>query len=244
MSALASAILTQLDEVARLRGQWRLDADLGRRVLAVKTYQQRRFERTHADLLRNGRHGAAARFFLDDLYGPQDFAERDAQFARVVPALVRMFPHDLVETVLRLATLHALTENLDGEMAARLPALPPDATGYVRAWQATGRREDRQQQIALVLGIGQQLDKATRNRFLRQTLKLMRGPARAAGLSALQTFLERGFDTFAAMGGAQDFLALIERRERALVNRLFEPDAALAIAAGVHDVTDAIGQLP
>jgi hypothetical protein len=244
MSALASAILTQLDEVARLRAQWRHDAEMGRRVLAVKTYQQRRFERTHADLLRDGRHGAAARFFLDDLYGPQDFAERDAQFARVVPALVRMFPNDLVETVLRLATLHALTENLDSEIATRLPDLPPDAEGYVRAWQATGRHEERQQQIALVLSIGQQLDKATRNRFLRQTLKLMRGPARAAGLSTLQAFLERGFDTFAAMGGAQDFLALIELRERALVNRLFEADAAAAIAAGGNGVTDAIGQLP
>lgn len=244
MSALASAILTQLDEVTRLRARWHQDPELGRRVLAVKSYQQRRFARTHADLLRDARHGAAARFFLNDLYGPQDFAERDAQFARVVPVLVRMFPHDLVETVLRLATLHALTENLDSEMATRLPAVPPVAAGYVQAWQATGRREERLQQIDLVLSIGRQLDSATRNRLLRQTLKLMRAPARAAGLSALQTFLERGFDTFAAMQGAQNFLTLIQQRERALVDRLFEPDAAAATATGGAGVTDAIGQLP
>ena len=212
--------------------------------MAVKTYQQRRFERTHADLLQDARHGPAARFFLDDLYGPQDFAERDAQFVRVVPSLVRLFPHDMVETVQQLATLHALTEELDTDLATRLPGLPPAAVGYVQAWQATGRRADRLRQIALVLSIGQQLDRATRNRLLRQTLKLMRTPARAAGLSALQAFLERGFDTFAAMRGAQDFLALIEQRERALVDRLFEPGALADVAVGGAGVADAIGQLP
>ena len=46
---------------------------------------------------------------LDELYGPQDFSDRDAQFARVVPALVRLFPQELVETVAVLARLHALS---------------------------------------------------------------------------------------------------------------------------------------
>lgn len=244
MSALATSILTHLGDVARLRAAWQQDPAWGSRVIAVKTYQQRRFERTHADLLRDARHGPAARFFLDDLYGPQDFAERDAQFARVVPSLVRLFPQDMVETVQQLATLHALTEELDSELAARLPDLPLLAAGYVQAWQATGRRSDRLKQIALVVSIGQQLDRATRNRLLRQSLKLMRTPARAAGLSALQTFLERGFDTFASLRGAQDFLGLIEQRERALVDRLFEPGAVADAAAGSADVADAIGQLP
>ena len=57
-----------------------------------------------------------------------------------------------------------------------------------------------------MLAVGVALDSYTRNPLLRHTLRLMRTPAQAAGLSALQTFLERGFDTFRAMKGADTFL--------------------------------------
>ena len=65
---------------------------------------------------------------------------------------------------------------------------------------------------------------------MRSTLKLMRGPAQAAGLSDLQRFLESGFDAFGAMRGASEFLALVAQRERALAAALFEPGAVQAAA--------------
>ena len=49
----------------------------------------------------------------------------------------------------------------------------------------------------------------------------MRGPARAAGLADLQRSLETGFDTFKAMKGADEFIAFIAERERALAAALF-----------------------
>ena len=72
----------------------------------IKGYQHRRFSQTYADMLAHPRFGDAARFFLDDLYGPGDFSLRDEQFAKVVPALVRLFPRDIVQTVLSLGRLH------------------------------------------------------------------------------------------------------------------------------------------
>jgi hypothetical protein len=244
MASLAEQILSSLEEVQTLRRQRQSDPALLGRVQRVKVYQQRRFARSHADLLADPRHGPAARFFLEDLYGPQDFGERDAQFARIVPALVRLFPAEIVVTVERLARLHAVTEQLDQAMAGQLGDAMPDAPAYVRAWQATGSGHLRQLQVDLVLGVGRELDHYTRNRWLRQTLKLMRGPARAAGLASLQTFLERGFDTFAGMRGAAQFLDLIESREQALIRRLFEPDALQAVARCAPGVADALGQLP
>lgn len=244
MSSLAEQILTSLEAVQALRRQRQGNPALAARVQGLKSYQQRRFARSHSDLLADPRHGPAARFFLEDLYGPQDFGERDAQFARIVPAMVRLFPTEIVVTVERLARLHAVTEQLDQAMAGHLAAASPDAQAYVQAWQATGAAELRQLQVDLVLGVGRELDHYTRNRWLRQTLKLMRGPARAAGLASLQTFLERGFDTFAGMGGASQFLGLIDSRERALIRRLFDPDAAECLAQGRPGVADALGQLP
>ena len=52
--------------------------------------------------------------------------------------------------------------------------------------------------------------------LLRGTLRMMRGPAAAAGLAELQHFLEQGFDTFKSMKGAQHFLGTVRQREEDL----------------------------
>lgn len=221
MNPVGAQILDALRAVQAERAVRLVDPSLGLRVTAVKAWQHQRFAHSHADLLAHPRYGAAARFFLDDLYGPRDFSERDAQFQRVVPALVRLFPPELVGTVRALAELHALSEQLDSGLARHIAHLPLDAASYGLAWRAFGHAPQRAQQIELVLQVGQALDVYTRNPLLRQSLRLMRGPARVAGLADLQRFLETGFDTFAAMHGAQDFMASIAARERAEVQRLF-----------------------
>lgn len=239
-TTLAGRILAHLQQVQAERQARAADPAWAARVLALKSYQRDRFARTHADLLAQPRYADAARFFLDDLYGPQDFAERDAQFARIVPALVRLFPTDIVVTVESLAALHALSESLDSAMGRAVGEPPLAAPAYATAWQRVGRPADRQHQIDLVLALGRQLDHYTRNRLLRHSLRLMRGPARSAGLGALQAFLERGFDTFGGMRGADDFLSLVEGRERALMHALFAPDAVARATA--HE--GVLGQLP
>lgn len=242
MPATAQSILAQLGAVAQQRALRAVDPALQASVEAVKAYQQRRFALTYADLLQSTRYRGAASFFLDELYGPRDFSERDAQFARVVPALVRLFPHEIIETVDTLAQLHALSETLDTGMGQQLIGVVPTSTSYVRAWQAVGDPADRERQIGLTLAVGRDLDRLTRKPLLRTTLHLMRGPARAAGLPALQQFLETGFDTFKAMGGADQFIATVGERERSLARALFE----VPVDSGADPASAAalLGQLP
>lgn len=240
MAASVQSILSHLDVVARERALRAASPSLSQKVKAIKGYQQRRFSHTYADLLATARYAGAARFFLEELYGPGDFSQRDTEFARVVPALVRLFPRDVVETVDTLAQLHALSERLDSAMAHKLGRDDVDATAYIAAWQATGQAVERELQIALTLSVGQSLDDLTRKPLLRHTLRMMRGPARAAGLSALQQFLESGFDTFLAMRGAKEFLSIVSAREHLLASSLF--DRAVATVAATRD--RALGQLP
>ena len=197
------------------------DPALAQRVAAVKQFQHARFARSYADLLVDPRYAQAARFFLEELYGPTDFGERDHQFMRVVPALVRLFPHQLLTAILDLAALHALSERLDTAMARALREAPVDGQAYALAWRAVGEPEARDRQIALMVSVGSALDRYTRSAILRHSLRVMRGPAQAAGLSVLQQFLERGFDTFRGMRGAEKFLAIISKRERDLAVLLF-----------------------
>jgi hypothetical protein len=237
----AEAIVQPLQQVARERALRQAEPALALRVQALKQYQQQRFRHTYADLLASPRYAAAARFFLDELYGNADYTQRDDQFLRIVPALTRLFPHDLVDTVVELARLHALTEQLDTRMSRHLATPVLDPPAYLAAWQATGEPALREQQIVLTLRVGQDLDRLTRRRMLLTSLRMMRGPARAAGLAQLQQFLEAGFTTFKNMDGAGEFLTLIGRRERDLCAAMFDP-AAHAALAGPNPGT--LGQLP
>jgi hypothetical protein len=239
MSVTAASILADIAVVKGERHAREANAALGAAVSAVKSYQHRRFSQTYADLLASADFAPAARFFLDELYGPRDFSARDAQFARVVPAMVRLFPHDLADTIGSLAALHALSETFDSAMAVATAGAPLDAARYTAAWQTVGRPEDRDRQIALTLAIGAELDRLTRKAWLRRSLRLMRGPSNAAGLAALQSFLEAGFDTFRAIPSASAFLSLVGERERALAHALFAHPAGTPInRSGI------LGQLP
>jgi hypothetical protein len=234
MNKTGEVILQHLGAVRVERAARAADATLARRVGDLKRYQQARFALTYADLLAAPRYAGAARFFLDDLYGPGDFSQRDAQFVRIVPGLVRLFPAEVVVTVEALTALHALSEQLDTEMARQVDMAPLTGVTYVAAWRQTGQPANRQRQIDLMLDVGRALDVYTHRPLMRHSLRAMRVPARAAGLSALQAFLENGFDTFRAMRGAQEFLNQIAQRERAVAASLF----------GTASAADPLGQLP
>ena len=243
MSTPANAILGHLRTVAAERERRDASPELAVKVLALKRYQQNRFAKTYADLLVSPRYGQASHFFLEELYGPRDFSQRDAQFARVVPAIVRLFSDDIVGTVKTLAELHALSETLDSETASHLARSDVDAHTYIAAWQATGRAPDREHQIGLTLAVGESLEALTRNPLVRHSLRMMRGPARAAGLGDLQNFLETGFDAFKAMRGAREYLADIGQRERELARALFA--APVETSQTERHLRDtALGQLP
>lgn len=220
-------IITSLQQVALERTLRASDAVLGEAVERIKAFQHDRFARTYADLMNDTRYRDVTNFFMDDIYGPGDFSQRDTQFARIVPALVRLFPSEIVQTIAELAELHALSERLDTAMGRRLGSLTLDGRRYGEMWRSVGKPMDREKQVDLIVAVGNALDRYTRKAMLRHSLRVMRRPAHAAGFGALQTFLERGFDTFRAMGGTNDFLALISKRERALAAILFEAGGAV-----------------
>ena len=229
----ADRIRTHLDRVAQLRQQAR-SAGLDRAVDDVKRLQAQRFRATYADFLKHPAYAPATHFFLEELYGVHDFALRDAQFARIAGALERLFPEAVAQLAVDLAETHALTEVLDHAMATHWltqdAALPPGVR-YTRAWRLTGDRVARARQLAVVQHMGLELQRLTRMRPLRLALRMMRNPARAAGLDALQHFLESGFDAFAALGEARPFLDTIRQRESDWVQALFDDDLASCTGA-------------
>jgi hypothetical protein len=220
-------LLRQLDRSARLRVRAIGDAGFRERRRALRAWQASRLAHTHRDLLENSRFHDAAQFFLTDLYGPKDLSRHIEDVRRIVPVMTRLLPDSGVATVAHAVELDALSESLDSAMIDALGAgtATITKTGYAAAYRKVGRAGDRERQIDLIELLGGALEGLARQRFIGAALKMMRGPARAAGLDELQGFLERGYSAFRAMrGGADEFVSLIVARERSIAKALFAGD--------------------
>ena len=194
------------------------------RLTELKRWQSQRLAESYADISSIPRYRAATAFFLEDLYGPKDFSGRDQAMIRIVPTMSRLLPASAVETAALAIELEALSESLDQRVARALAPGPINDATYGEAYRKAGTRVERERQVALIGEVGRRLDSLVKKPLVLRTLKLMRTPAKMAGLEDLQDFLERGFESFRLMAGADEFLALLGERETAILNRLFSGD--------------------
>ena len=138
-------------------------------------------------------------------------------------------PADL--RALRPDQLDELSEALDARVARAHGDSAISVSSYAAAYRAGSSPAERARQIVLLDQIGRALDSLTRVPMLFATLKLMRQPARLAGLAGLQQFLEQGFMHCKKMAGVDEFLGTIVRRETRAMECLFagvaEPFAGL-----------------
>jgi len=195
----------------------------------LRRWQTRRLEASFDRFLRDPQRRPAAQFFLTDVYNEHDFAQRDADIARVLPMMQRLLPEHLLSTVADAIELGLLTQALDLRMAQVLQDIGGsrrrlDAALYARAYRIAGLRRLRGYQIDLIARVGLGLGHALRLPGVSMLLRLSRAPARAAGLSQLQGFLERGFEAFGRLGDARHFIGEIEQDEREISRRLFAGD--------------------
>ena len=197
----------------------------GQRRDRLRAWQAARLAKTHADLLASPKFNIAATFFLSDLYGPNDFSERDTEIEKVLPIMTTMLPVSGLRTWLLAVEVDALSERFDAEMVAVLgKRLDQDGLAlddYAAAYRQVGDRDGRELQIRLIGETGEALDALAHKAFAGAALKLMHGPAQLAGLGELHAFLERRFNAFRSLRRADEFLETIVQRERELMVSLF-----------------------
>jgi len=221
-------LLRELARASRLHEPRLADSRLARALERLASWQGSRMARTYQDLAAHSRYSDAIAFFLSDLYGTTDFAQRDADLARVVPIMTRMLPGRVLATIAEATELNALSQELDQSLLSRLPRGDGVFTvaEYCAAYRSVPERAARDRQIRLIGIIGAGLDDYVKRPLIQSALTMMRQPARMAGLSALHDFLDRGFKAFRKMRGAGEFLATIDRREREIMAAIFDGDDA------------------
>ncbi|TVS16507.1 MAG: hypothetical protein EA417_10250 [Gammaproteobacteria bacterium] len=194
------------------------------RLRELQAWQCQRLEHSHADLAAEPRYAAGIAFFIDDLYAPRDFSDRDADIEQALPYMVRLLPERVLATAADAVNLQVLTRQLDGNM---VPALfdelrveTIDVPAYAEAYRICDEFEARRKQICLIAKLAERLESYVHSRLLFTTLRMAHGPAHLIGLGDLQSFLERGFRAFRAMRGSSHFVRTVVSREKAFLERI------------------------
>ena len=188
----------------------------------LQEWQRKRLARAYADLLEQEQYRAAGHFFLTELYGGLDFQQRDQQVERVMPVMVRVLPAHMLTALARAFELQVLSLSLDSEMAAVIAKAGIrllTVANYAQTYVAVGRIPEREEQLQLITELGTELIELVKHRLVLRLVRLLRGPARASGFSALQDFLEEGLFAFQSMDDGWFFIETITERETAYMQQ-------------------------
>ena len=225
MEEHAVMLLEQIQRGKAQRLQLEGHAALAAKMPLLRKWQTDRLSATYKDLQADERYRPATAFFLTDLYGPDDFSRRDKDIERLFSTLVRLLPDYLIRIAANAAELNALSAELDyallavlvGELKIR-NTITPDA--YAEAYRRCDHYGLRRHQIALLQRLGEDLDAIVFKPLVYNTVRMLRIPARLAGFGALQDFLDRGFQAFHHMQGADEFIATVVERETRILDRI------------------------
>lgn len=190
----------------------------------LQRWQQNRLATTFADLVRQEAYRPAVTFFLTELYGGLDFRKRDQDMHRVMPVMKRFLPDKVLYIMSEAFELQAISLEFDMEMARhmRLQGFDElDMSAYCDVYTACSDKPGRERQILLIRKLGYDLDRLEKKPLVNTLVRLLRGPAHAAGFGALQEFLEHGLDSFRAMGDVAYFIETIYEREWGSMESLF-----------------------
>jgi hypothetical protein len=187
----------------------------------LQTWQTNRLLVTHDDLWNSERFKPAMQFFVDELYGPRDFSQRDIEMARAVPTMTKIIPNKGLISLQTALRLNCLSLELDIALAQKLGNEEVNRSRYFDCYRHSSNQSQREEQIQLLENLSIDLPKVVRIPGISVILMLSRKPAKVAGVESLHAFLEKGFNAFKELGNVHDFIDPIISRERDMMYALF-----------------------
>jgi len=194
----------------------------------LQKWQQTRLTRTFEDLMQQDAYRPAITFFLTELYGGLDFRERDQEMSKVMPVMKRFLPDKVLYIMSEAFELQAVSLKFDIEMAEymeRLDVPDLDMNRYCEVYRACSDKAGRERQILLIRKLGYDLDRLVNKPMVNILVRLLRGPAHAAGFGKLQEFLESGLGSFRKLRDVGYFNEIIYQREWDSMQKLFAGEA-------------------
>lgn len=234
MSQSASEIIKHIEHATKVYKEVQADGNLPG-LVALKEWQCNRLIASHYHLWEIARFQPAITFFINELYGPKDFTDRDADIAKVVPKMEKWLPERAFHSLEIAIHLNSLSQDLDLALLAQLNALGVDpaqenalnAAAYAKAYKACNNPVERAQQLDHIEKLGNDLAKVVKIPGISMILKMAKTPAQTMGVESLQQFLEDGFNAFKKLGKVEDFIVPIISEERRIMDALFNGEDVL-----------------
>jgi hypothetical protein len=232
MSNILALIIKHLQHCDEQREQARASGLLPQ-VLKLQAWQCKRLLVSHSDMMEQKRFQAAMQFFVDELYGPKDFSQRDQEVAKVVPKMAKLLPDQALRSLESALHLNDLSMQLDIQLSKELAGKDIDRDSYFKAYRACDNQPQRQQQIDFIQVLGEDLAEVVHIKGISTLLFLSRKPAKLAGVSSLHEFIENGFKAFKEIGQVEDFLKPVIERERQLMLAMFSNKSPNPLPEGI-----------
>ena len=208
--------LQQTEQMQELIAQQNLTESIRK----LQTWQTKRLLITHEDLWHSKRFKPAMQFFVDEIYGPRDFSQRDIELTRVLPKMAKVLPKKGLVSLEAALRLNCLSLELDLVMVKELGSEEIDRSNYFNCYRQSNKQSKREEQIQLLEDLGLDLAQVVKITGISAILMLSRKPAKVAGVKSLHEFLENGFKAFKKLGEVHDFIDPIISRERELMYAL------------------------
>jgi hypothetical protein len=193
-------------------------------IRAVQAWQCKRLLATHQEMYHQKRFKPAVEFFINELYGPSDFRQRDQDIARIVPKMSKFLPEKALQSLASALHLNVLSFELDFDLAKNLMDTKINRDTYAKAYIHCDNLAARQQQIDYIRTLGIDLAEVVKMKGISSLLFISRKPAKIAGFFALHEFLENGFKSFKNLGNVQDFISPIAKKEQQILQQLANPN--------------------
>ena len=177
------------------------------------------------DLHEEPGYGEAIDFTISDLAGV-GISARDRDLERASPVITRMLPQKALETIAAAAKLNARVLEINLGIFGRLQVdgdLPQQISDreYCIACRESSSLAECVGMVRLATELGETLKSLVKVPLLGAMLRTMRGPAHAAGFSALHAFLESGYTNFRAIPDIDRFLHEIDSRMTTFFESVF-----------------------
>lgn len=222
---LSSKILANLEKAADIRKSYLTNSELKEVKEELKRYQVERLKFTHQECLENPDTKDATKFFLTEIYSDKDLTKRDADLAKVVPMMCKLFTKELLVVLSDAIELDALTEELDMIMCQNLKSDFTDEE-YKKIYKEKTSYELRKRQIELTNSLGLSLIDVVKYPLIGTLLGKMGFPAKMMGLSDMHNLLNNGFNLFKNTKNVDEFLSGLIQREYEVLDDIYDVQKA------------------
>lgn len=200
--------------------------DLAKKLLDVQIWQKKRMQATHAEFFNAPSHVLMSQYFLNRLYGAEDFHLLSQQIRRLIRnsgIVEKIIPASALQTGDAGVELARLAIELDEDLARHLLAHYPDISVLdeemmCRAYVACDQAEARYHQMELLELLAEKLDKYVRSRLVKTAFKLAKSTAYHYKVDPIYNFIDEGFKAMEPLKSAKAFVHTFTSKERQIIH--------------------------